>query len=233
MMLWSHKCGLVHRNDVLDHFTSPDWLRRSASLEIRNSCTCYIVLNVRDRAQSWYQASIVRLCVLVTDQCHDIYRGDVAHPTISYIYVLWSQQSVSRDSVGFIQITWSVNFERALMNTCDRNSGTNIPLCRCWVQYMDGDLKLMIPFAWRMPFSGVLRPVALTRTDDSEVYITSIIRMKRIGELRTTLAVTNTRSALCRSPIHITLVMQVIRSSETSVLTRATRSLVPERQHSS
>jgi hypothetical protein len=41
-------------------------------------------------------------------------------------------------------------------------------------------------------------PVALVRTDVSEERIASIIRMTRIGELRTTLAVTSNRSTLQR-----------------------------------
>jgi hypothetical protein len=36
-----------------------------------------------------------------------------------------------------------------------------------------------------MPFSGMLRRVALVRTDVSEELIASIIRMTRIGELGT------------------------------------------------
>jgi hypothetical protein len=41
-----------------------------------------------------------------------------------------------------------------------------------------------------MPSSGMLRHMALVRTDVSEELITSIIRMTRIGELGTTLAET-------------------------------------------
>jgi hypothetical protein len=42
-----------------------------------------------------------------------------------------------------------------------------------------------------MAFSGMLRRVALVRTDVSEELSASIIRMTRIGELGTTLAVTS------------------------------------------
>jgi hypothetical protein len=41
-----------------------------------------------------------------------------------------------------------------------------------------------------MPFSGMFRHVALVRTDVLEERITSIIRMTRIGELGTALAIT-------------------------------------------
>jgi hypothetical protein len=44
--------------------------------------------------------------------------------------------------------------------------------------------------------SGMLRHVALVRTDISEDHIASIIRVTRIGELETTLAVTNIRENL-------------------------------------
>jgi hypothetical protein len=49
---------------------------------------------------------------------------------------------------------------------------------------------------WRMPSSGMLYHVALVRTDVSEECIAYIIWVTRIGELRTTLAVTSNQSAL-------------------------------------
>jgi hypothetical protein len=50
-----------------------------------------------------------------------------------------------------------------------------------------------------MPSFGMLRRVILVRTDDSEESIASIIRVTRIGELGTTLALTNNRSTLQRN----------------------------------
>jgi hypothetical protein len=47
-----------------------------------------------------------------------------------------------------------------------------------------------------MVFSGMLRRVALVGTDVSEEHIATIIRMTRIGELGTTLAVTSNRRTL-------------------------------------
>jgi hypothetical protein len=44
---------------------------------------------------------------------------------------------------------------------------------------------------WRMAFSGTLHRVALVRTDVSEEFSASFIRVTRIGELGTTLAVTS------------------------------------------
>jgi hypothetical protein len=67
-----------------------------------------------------------------------------------------------------------------------------------------------------MPFSGMLRHEAVVRTDASEERSTSIIRVTRIGELGTTLPVTNVPSLA----ILVSLMMEVLRSSETSVLTR-------------
>jgi hypothetical protein len=47
-----------------------------------------------------------------------------------------------------------------------------------------------------MPSSGMLRRVALVRTDISEELSASIIRVTRIGELGKTLAVTSNRRTL-------------------------------------
>jgi hypothetical protein len=92
-------------------------------------------------------------------------------------------------------------------------------------------------------------PVALVRTDVSEELSATIIKVTRIGELGTTLAVTSNRRTLRRntklllrsvrrllvtadvvysSQILVTLMMEALRSSETSVLTRATGHNIPE-----
>jgi hypothetical protein len=75
-----------------------------------------------------------------------------------------------------------------------------------------------------MPSSGILRRVALVRTDVSEVHVASIIGVTRIGELRLLV----TANVVSTSPILVTLMMEAIHSSETSVLTRDTRSNTPE-----
>jgi hypothetical protein len=99
----------------------------------------------------------------------------------------------------------------------------------------------------RMPSSGMLGRVALVRTDVSEERSASIVRVTRISELGTTLAVISNRrtlriSSLLRSvrrllvtasvvPISMILVplmKEALSSSETSVLTRATRHNISE-----
>jgi hypothetical protein len=82
-----------------------------------------------------------------------------------------------------------------------------------------------------MVSSGILRRVALVRTDVSEKLSASLIRVTRIDELGTTLAVTSNRRTLANvpsSPILVTLMKEALSSSETSVLTRATRRNIPE-----
>jgi hypothetical protein len=82
--------------------------------------------------------------------------------------------------------------------------------------------------------SGMLRHVALVRTDVSEELSASFIRVTIIGDIGTMLAVTSVRRLLVTAsvvpilPILVTLMKEALSSSETSVLTRATRRTIPE-----
>jgi hypothetical protein len=92
-----------------------------------------------------------------------------------------------------------------------------------------------------MVSSGMLLRVALVRTDASEEPSASFVRVTRIGELGTTQAATSNRVflrivrrllvAACvvpSSPNLVTLMKEALGSSETSVLSRATRRNIPE-----
>jgi hypothetical protein len=88
-----------------------------------------------------------------------------------------------------------------------------------------------------MVSSGMLRRVALVRTDVSEECSAFFIRVTRIGELGTTLGVTSnttvflgsvrrllvTASVVPSSQNLVTLMKEALSSSDTSVPTRATR----------
>jgi hypothetical protein len=81
-----------------------------------------------------------------------------------------------------------------------------------------------------MVSSGMLRRVAVVKTDVLEELSASFIGVSRIGELGTTMVFLRsvcwllvTASVVPSSPILVTLVKGALNSSETSVLTRATR----------
>jgi hypothetical protein len=74
----------------------------------------------------------------------------------------------------------------------------------------------------------MLSCVAVVRTDVSEELSASFIRVARIGELGTTLAVTSNRRTLRRKLQIIIMVMEMLGSSEMLVLTRSTRCNIPE-----
>jgi hypothetical protein len=67
----------------------------------------------------------------------------------------------------------------------------------------------------------MLRRVALVRTDVLDEFSASVIKVIRIGEL-------GTANVVPSSPIFVTLMMEALSTSETSVLTRATRSNIQE-----
>jgi hypothetical protein len=73
-----------------------------------------------------------------------------------------------------------------------------------------------------MAFSGMLRRVALLRTDVSEELSASLVLLRCVRRLLVTARVVPS------SLILVTLMKEALRSSETSVLTRVTQHKSPE-----
>jgi hypothetical protein len=73
-----------------------------------------------------------------------------------------------------------------------------------------------------MVSSGMLRLVALVRTDVSEELSASLVFLRSVLQLLVT------ASVVPSSPILVTLMKEALSSSETSVFTRATRCNIPE-----
>jgi hypothetical protein len=86
------------------------------------------------------------------------------------------------------------------------------------------DLRFSRRWLWRMTSSVRLHCVALIRFYVSKVLSASFIRVIRLGELGTTLGVIRNRRTLRRN----TKAHLAPSSSETSVLTKATRRNIPE-----
>jgi hypothetical protein len=88
------------------------------------------------------------------------------------------------------------------------------------------DLKRSI-ITERMMSSGMLRHVALVRTDVSEELSASFIRVTRIGEAGTMLAVTSNRRMLRRNTKWNFFIVNAVKTSNLTLSQKLQRSLLP------
>jgi hypothetical protein len=89
----------------------------------------------------------------------------------------------------------------------------NAAFCETKSNFIPVRLEVFTAVSMKKLSSGMLRRVALVRTDVSE---------KRIASIMSVLQLLVTDNVVPSSPILVTLKMEAIRSSEMSVLTRAT-----------
>jgi hypothetical protein len=126
-------------------------------------------------------------------------------------------------------IFWvAVGLERGPLSPCKSKWGatwkkSSVSGLENWVRF-----EIFTAVIMKNGVSGMLHRVALVRTDVSEELSASIIKVTRIGELGTTIAVTSAANVYPISPIPVTLMTDALGSSETSVLTRSTRRKIPE-----
>jgi hypothetical protein len=96
------------------------------------------------------------------------------------------------NSIEIFPVAWQRSLACGHRRLQEHDSLTNSNFIPCrYLQFAPENILT----CWRMVSSGMLRRVALVRTDVSEELSASFIRVTRIGELGTTLAVTSNRRA--------------------------------------
>jgi hypothetical protein len=112
-----------------------------------------------------------------------------------FVWFCWSQVLGRWSSYNnFVALSPQANYTD--WATATRSSCLHVKFWRANRGLCFGKSVKEILFLWRMVSSGMLRRVALVRTDVSEERSPSFIRVTRIGELGATLAVTSNRRAV-------------------------------------
>jgi hypothetical protein len=109
-----------------------------------------------------------------------------------YVFVAWCHPELHTSFGGDTRLTFLTNVPHALV--LELYSLYSQLTCLAYLydkQLFLSDRRFSRQWLGRMPSSGMWRHVALVRTDVSEECITFIIRVTRMSELRTTLAVTS------------------------------------------
>jgi hypothetical protein len=149
-------------------------------------------------AYSNIEPATLRLAVQCLNQPYYCVPPSVGKAVQLFMLAEASSITVKRVLTNALMLYTDIVYLLSRLLRCDKywHEGNN------WGKFSDNpdrQTRIWVRLKYRMPSSGMLCRVGLVRINVSEECSTSIIRVTRIGDLGTTLAVTNNQSTLRRN----------------------------------